>query len=61
MPMALLSSIICWPLVRPESTEGEMRSPPKVVMLFAVRRRSTSRSDMNGAKPPPLPGFGPIS
>ena len=38
--------------VSPESTEGEIRSPPKLVTLFGLRARSWRKRVMNSAKPP---------
>ena len=60
VPMAFIISTIWVPWVRPDMTDGEKRSPPKVVTERGDAARSRSRRVMRGAKPP-LPRFGAIS
>jgi hypothetical protein len=50
--MAFISSTIWEPLVRPDMTEGDIRSPPKVVMLFSAAARSWRSKVISSAKPP---------
>ena len=40
VPMAFIISTICAPWVRPDSTDGEKRSPPNVVTVLAEAARS---------------------
>ena len=52
MPMAFISSTIWLPLVRPDMTEGEIKSPPRVVMLISAVARSWRSKVISSAKPP---------
>jgi hypothetical protein len=56
----LKSSTIWAPSKRPERIEGEIKSPPKVVMAWSAAARSASSRVISSAKPP-WPFLGEIS
>ena len=53
-----MKRIMCWPRVMLDSSDGEIRSPPNVVIASGVRLRSHFRSVARLANPP-IPPFGP--
>jgi hypothetical protein len=57
---ALSMSIICEPRSSPDMIDGEMRSPPKVVMVLGAAARCSRSMVINGANPP-QPRAGVIS
>ena len=50
VPIEFIISTMWAPLVKPDRSEGENRSPPKVVMVWGDAARSRSSRVMSGAK-----------